>query len=37
MGTAVWLAWGMAENDTAKTVLRAGWGIFYDRFTEDLC
>ena len=31
------LSWGIdARKEPAKTVLRAGWGIFYDRFTEDL-
>ncbi len=33
------LAWGMGtkgKNATPKMVLRAGYGIFYDRFTEDL-
>ena len=31
-------AWGIGRGKTAapKTVLRAGWGIFYDRFTDDL-
>ena len=29
------LAWGLARGkNPAKTVLRAGWGIFYDRFGE---
>jgi hypothetical protein len=33
------LAWGIGgkgKNGAPKMVLRAGWGIFYDRFTEDL-
>jgi Carboxypeptidase regulatory-like domain len=33
------LAWGIGgggENGSPKTVLRAGYGIFYDRFTYDL-
>ncbi len=31
------LAWGIGRGKrTPKTVLRAGWGVFYDRFTEDL-
>jgi len=31
------IAWGIGRGKTSpKTVLRAGWGIFYDRFTEDL-
>jgi hypothetical protein len=31
-------AWGVdgGGNKTAKTVLRAGFGMFYDRFTQDL-
>ena len=29
------LAWGLARGkNTPKTVLRAGWGIFYDRFQD---
>jgi carboxypeptidase family protein len=34
----VGLAWGIGQGKSAapKTVLRAGWGIFYDRFTNDL-
>jgi hypothetical protein len=29
------LAWGLGQGKAApKTVLRAGWGIFYDRFTS---
>jgi uncharacterized membrane protein YgcG len=32
------LAWGIGQGKAAapKTVLRAGWGMFYDRFTNDL-
>jgi hypothetical protein len=31
------IAWGLGRSKTApKTVLRAGSGLFYDRFTEDL-
>jgi hypothetical protein len=32
------LAWGIGagKNKQTKTVLRAGWGMFYDRFTQDL-
>ncbi len=32
------LAWGIGhgKSQTPKTVLRAGWGIFYDRFTNNL-
>jgi hypothetical protein len=30
------LAWGLARGkNTPKTVLRAGWGIFYDRFQDE--
>ena len=34
----VGFAWGLnrSKNASAKTVLRAGFGIFYDRFAEDL-
>ena len=35
----VGIAWGLdgnAKNKSPKTVLRAGFGIFYDRFTYDL-
>ena len=28
------LAWGLGHGKTPKTVLRAGWGIFYDRFQD---
>jgi hypothetical protein len=27
-------AWGLGHGPTPKTVLRAGWGMFYDRFDE---
>ena len=27
-------AWGLGKGTTPKTVLRAGWGMFYDRFDE---
>jgi hypothetical protein len=31
------IAWGLGKNKGApKTVVRAGFGIFYDRFTQDL-
>jgi hypothetical protein len=32
------LAWGLGKGkaQAPKTVVRAGWGIFYDRFTNDL-
>ena len=29
-------AWGLGKGKTPKTVLRAGSGIFYDRFTDNL-
>ncbi len=29
------LAWGLGRGKTPKTVLRAGFGIFYDRFSQD--
>jgi hypothetical protein len=32
----VGLAWGLGHGKTPRTVLRAGFGIFYDRFTNDL-
>ncbi|HWG57931.1 MAG TPA: carboxypeptidase regulatory-like domain-containing protein [Candidatus Acidoferrales bacterium] len=28
------IAWGLGNKNSPKTVLRAGWGIFYDRFSE---
>jgi uncharacterized membrane protein YgcG len=32
------IAWGIGQrkSQSPKTVLRAGWGVFYDRFTDDL-
>jgi hypothetical protein len=27
-------AWGLGKGPTPRTVLRAGWGMFYDRFDE---
>lgn len=32
----VGFAWGLGRGRSPKTVLRAGFGIFYDRFNEDL-
>jgi uncharacterized membrane protein YgcG len=29
------IAWGLGKGKSTKTVLRAGYGIFYSRFTED--
>jgi hypothetical protein len=30
------VAWGMGRGKSNPTVLRAGWGIFYDRFAQNL-
>ncbi|HVB35536.1 MAG TPA: carboxypeptidase regulatory-like domain-containing protein [Patescibacteria group bacterium] len=29
------IAWGLGHGSNVKTVLRAGWGIFYQRFDDD--
>lgn len=29
------IAWGLGRGSNIKTVLRAGWGIFYQRFDDD--
>jgi hypothetical protein len=29
------IAWGLGKGKSTKTVLRAGFGVFYDRFRED--
>jgi hypothetical protein len=29
------IAWGLGHGPNTKTVLRAGWGIFYQRFDDD--
>ncbi len=31
----VGLAWGLGRGKSPKTVLRAGFGVFYDRFSQD--
>jgi Carboxypeptidase regulatory-like domain len=31
----VGIAWGLGRGSNLKTVLRAGWGIFYERFDDD--
>jgi len=31
----VGIAWGLGKGKSAKTVLRAGFGVFYDRFAEN--
>lgn len=31
----VGIAWGLGRGSNVKTVLRAGWGIFYQRFDDD--
>jgi len=31
----VGIAWGLGRGKSAKTVLRAGFGVFYDRFAEN--
>jgi Carboxypeptidase regulatory-like domain len=31
----VGIAWGLGRGSNTKTVLRAGWGIFYERFDDD--
>lgn len=31
----VGLAWGLGRGDSPKTVLRAGFGLFYDRFSQN--
>ena len=34
LGPRVSFAWGLGKGPAPKTVLRAGWGMFYDRFDE---
>lgn len=34
-GPRVGISYGLGHGDDVKTVLRAGWGIFYDRFDDD--
>jgi hypothetical protein len=29
------IAWGLGHGENTRTVLRAGWGIFYQRFDDD--
>ena len=31
---ALGIAWGLGKGKSTKTVLRAGFGVFYDRFGE---
>lgn len=31
----VGIAWGLGRGSDTKTILRAGWGIFYERFDDD--
>lgn len=31
----VGIAWGLGHGSDTKTVLRAGWGMFYERFDDD--
>ncbi len=31
----VGIAWGLGHGSNIKTVLRAGWGVFYQRFDDD--
>lgn len=35
-GPRISYAWGLGHGTTPKTVIRAGYGIFYDRFAYDL-
>lgn len=34
-GPRLGIAWGLGRGPNVKTVLRAGWGIFYRRFDDD--